>query len=261
MLDQITPVVLTLDESPNIGRVLERLTWARDVVVVDSHSTDDTPAIVSRFPNARLFPRKFDDHAAQWNFGITKTAISTEWVLALDADFIVPDELLEEVRNLSPGHDVAGYQASFRYCIDGRALRSAAYPPVTVLYRRPCAEYLQDGHTQRVRVTGQVLSLRNPVLHDDRKSLHRWLGSQSRYQKLEAAKLARMAFSEASIPDRVRKLIVVAPLAMFFYCMFVKGNVLDGRAGLFYALQRSIAEAILSLYLLEARVAVLRSGE
>ncbi len=55
------------------------------------------------------------------------------------------------------------------------------------------------------------------------------------------------------------KLIVIAPIAMFFYCMFVKGNVLDGRAGLFYALQRSVAEGILSLYLLQALLSPDRS--
>ena len=54
MLADITPVILTYNESANIGRSLERLTWAREVVVVDSGSTDDTLAIVARFANARV---------------------------------------------------------------------------------------------------------------------------------------------------------------------------------------------------------------
>ena len=56
VLADITPVILTYNESANIGRSLERLTWAREVVIVDSGSTDDTLAIAGRFPNARVGP-------------------------------------------------------------------------------------------------------------------------------------------------------------------------------------------------------------
>jgi glycosyltransferase involved in cell wall biosynthesis len=68
VLADITPVILTYNEAANIGRSLERLTWAREVVVVDSGSTDDTLAIVARFPNARVVKRPFDTHAQQWRF-------------------------------------------------------------------------------------------------------------------------------------------------------------------------------------------------
>ena len=261
MLHQITPLILTFNEAPNIGRTLERLSWARDAVVVDSFSSDDTLAIVSRYANARVFQRKFDDHARQWNFGLKETAIGTDWVLALDADYIVTDEFLREVQALAPEADVAGYRVRFRYCIEGQPLRAAVYTPVTVLYRLACAEYVQDGHTQRVRLAGRILDLRNPIFHDDRKPLRHWLHSQSRYMELEADHLCRLRFSELAIQDQVRKLIVIAPVAMFFYCMLVKANVLDGRAGFFYALQRTVAESILSLYLLRALLAPVGNEE
>ena len=215
MLDQITPLILTLNEAPNIGRALERLSWARDAVVVDSFSSDDTLAIVGRYANARVFQRKFDDHARQWNFGLMQTAIRTDWVLALDADYIITEDFLREVRALAPEADVAGYRVQFRYCIEGQPLRAAVYPPVTVLYRRTCAEYVRDGHTQRVRLTGRILDLRNPICHDDRKPLRQWLHSQSRYMQLEADHLRKLRFSELAIQDRVRHLIALAPSARF----------------------------------------------
>lgn len=252
MLDQVTPLILTFNEAPNIGRTLDRLAWARDVVVVDSYSNDDTLAIVSRYPNARVFQRKFDDHARQWNFGLTETAIASDWVLALDADYIVTENFLGEVRALVPEDDVAGYRVKFKYCIDGKPLRAAVYPPVAVLYRRKFAEYLRDGHTQRIRLNGRVVDLKNSIHHDDRKALQHWLHAQSRYMQLEADKLRGLRFYELAVQDKVRKLIFIAPVAMFFYCMIMKGNILDGRAGLFYALQRTVAESILSLYLLQA---------
>lgn len=252
MLDRITPLILTYNEAPNIGRTLERLSWARDVVVVDSFSNDDTLAIISRYANTRVFQRRFDQHAQQWNFGLNETGIGTDWVLALDADYFVTEDFVREVQALAPEADVAGYRVRFTYCIEGQALRAVVYPPVTVLYRRSCADYVQDGHTQRVRLGGRILDLASRIRHDDRKPLRQWLHSQSRYMQLEAEHLRKLRFSELTLPDRARKLIVIAPVAMFLYCMFVKGNIFDGRAGLFYALQRSVAEGILSLYLLQS---------
>ncbi|HEY2876897.1 MAG TPA: glycosyltransferase, partial [Reyranella sp.] len=93
MLADITPVILTYNESANIGRSLERLTWAREVVVVDSGSTDDTLAIVARFPNARVFKRPFDTHAEQWRFATAETGVTSIWILRLDADYIMEPAL------------------------------------------------------------------------------------------------------------------------------------------------------------------------
>ncbi|HSL54262.1 MAG TPA: glycosyltransferase family 2 protein, partial [Pyrinomonadaceae bacterium] len=186
MLDQITPLILTYNEAPNIARSLGALSWANDIVVVDSFSDDDTIKITHLFPHVRVFQRAFDCHRNQWEFGLKETGISTPWVLALDADYVVSDELIAELKTLTPEPQTAGYRASFVYCIKGRKLRSGIYPPVTVLYRRDAATYVQDGHTQRVAIEGAIEDLRAPIFHDDRKSLKRWFSSQSRYTELEA---------------------------------------------------------------------------
>lgn len=250
MFPLITPLVLTSNEAPNIGRTLERLSWAKDVVVVDSFSTDQTVEIIGRYANARLFQRKFDNHAQQWNFGVKETGINTEWVLALDADYLLSEDLLGELRSLAPETDVGGYRASFRYCIEGRPLRATVYTPVTVLFRRERSVYAQDGHTQRVKVDGNIATLSGVIYHDDRKSLSHWVAAQDRYMRLEAEKLRNARWSILGWPDRIRKLRVIAPLGMLFYCLFFRGLVLDGRAGLFYSFQRAFAELLLSLYLL-----------
>jgi len=252
MIERITPVILTFNESPNIARTLEKLAWAADVVVVDSLSTDDTLDRARAFPNVRTFQRPFDEHAAQWNWAVRETGIRTEWVLALDADYVLTDELTEELRGLDPAPDAAGYRASFVYCISGRRLRGSVYPPVTVLYRRDRADYEQDGHTQRIRVQGRVLDLRGRILHDDRKPFSAWLRAQQRYMRLEARLIRSKRWAELRWPDRVRKLRVVAPFLVLLYCLVVQRGLLDGRAGWLYAFQRTIAEAMLSLNLLRA---------
>lgn len=259
MFELITPVILTYNEAPNIARTLSKLSWARDIVVLDSFSQDETVSIVRQFPQVRVFQRSFDNHASQWNFAVTETGIATEWVLALDADYVLSDDLINELGQLAPTSDIAGYEVSFIYCINGKPLSGAAYPPVTALYRRDAANYQQDGHTQRIAVQGTVAKLQAPMYHDDRKPLTHWVQSQIRYMRLEAEKLSTCDHSNFGWSDRLRLLRVVAPFVMLFYCLFVKGALLDGKAGVFYAFQRTFAEMLLSLFLLEKDLGLKKS--
>ena len=253
-MKSISALVLTYNEEPNIARVLSRLHWIEDVVVLDSCSTDQTGAIAARYPNVRVVRHPFTTLAAQWNYGLEQTGIATEWVLALDADYILSDELIREVQELEPPSEVAGFRAHFDYCINGRKLRSGVYPPVTVLFRRAQTHVEQDGHCQRARVAGEVGELRGRIAHDDRKPLGRWLASQAGYMQLEADKLATAAPHSLAAIDRLRRTIVLAPPVVFAYCLLVRGGLFDGWPGLLYACQRATAELILSLTLIERRL-------
>lgn len=257
MLDQITPLILTYNEAPNIGRTLERLTWARDIVVVDSLSDDETLEIVSQFPNARVYQRAFDTFASQWSFALAGTEISTEWVLGLDADFLLTPELIEELRSLRPAANTHAYESRITYCIYGRRLRSGLLPPLTVLYKRSTARFAADGHTYRVVHDGELEMLRSHILHDDRKPLSSWIEAQKRYTVLERQKLLTSDPKALGLPDRVRRLRVIAPVAVLLYCLIYRGGLLDGWPGIFYALQRMFVEALLSLYLIEHELKVI----
>lgn len=251
MLNEITPLILTYNEAPNIGRTLEQLRWASDIVVVDSFSDDRTLEIVSSFPQTRVFQRAFDSFAKQCNFGLKETGIKTEWVLNLDADYVLTREFVTELRSLQPGPRLDRFRAPFIYCINGRRLRSGVYPPVTVLFRHSKGYYVDDGHAHRVVVNGEVAEFQSNILHDDRKPFSRWLQSQAHYAAVEAKKIIAADPAELAWPDRLRRLRAIAPLAMFFYCLVVRGGIFDGRAGVYYAFQRMLAELMLSLYLLD----------
>ena len=249
MLEQITPLILTYNEAPNIARSLAGLSWAKEIVVVDSYRDDETVEIARSFQQVRVVQRAFDSHRNQWEFGLKETRIKTPWVLALDADYVVTNELVAELEKLQPDPHTTGYRANFIYCINGKRLRSGIYPPVTVLYRREAASYIQDGHTQRVAVEGTIEELRAPLLHDDRKSLRRWFNSQKRYTELEAQKLREADQTELSRADRFRRWRVVVPPAMLVYCLIVRGGIFDGWAGFYYAFQRTAAELMLAVNL------------
>jgi glycosyltransferase involved in cell wall biosynthesis len=248
---ELTALVLTFNEAPNLRRTLEKLCWLHEVVVLDSFSTDETLAIARSFPQVRVVQRAFDTFAAQCNFGLQQ--VRTEWVLSLDADYVLTDDLVSELKSLQPPEQVAGYTAGFDYCVWGHVLRACLYPPRTVLYRRSRAAYENDGHAHRVRVAGELADLHGRIQHDDRKPLSRWLWAQARYTDHEVAKLAAAKPADLSLPDRLRKLVFIAPPLVLFYTLFARGVILDGWPGLYYAFQRVVAEMILSLKLLEAK--------
>ncbi|HEX6960763.1 MAG TPA: glycosyltransferase family 2 protein [Lacipirellula sp.] len=249
-LSQITPLILTRNEAANIGRTLSRLQWASRIIVIDSDSDDATPALARKFANVRLVTRKFDDHAKQWNFGLGQ--VNTRWVLTLDADYLCSSKFVEELKAL-PDAD-AVYVAQFRYCVHGKALRAALYPPRPVLFNPRRNAYVQDGHTQRLVVEDPKLTLATPLLHDDRKSLSSWCAAQVRYAELEASKLLTRPTCNLGIRDRIRRWCVVAPFLNLFYCLVIKRLVFDGPAGWHYSMQRFYAEWLLGMALLERKL-------
>ena len=249
MLEKITPLILTFNEAPNIERTLQKLTWAKTIIVIDSYSTDNTLEIVPTYPQIEILQREFDSHTNQWNYGLEQ--IKTEWVLSLDADYVLTEELIAEISNLSPESSSDGYFARFKYCVFGKPLRGSILPPRQVLFRRQKAIYIDDGHTQLLKVDGKSAMLTSYILHDDRKSFTRWLWAQDRYMIIEAKKLRNTPLTELSLSDRIRQQKIIAPFIVFFYCLVLKRGIFDGWAGWYYAFQRTLAEIILSIRLLE----------
>lgn len=241
--DLITGLILTFNEQDNLERTLAALDWLPRVLVLDSGSSDDTLAIAGRHANVTVIERPFDDFASQRNFGLDQ--VPTPWVLSLDADHVVSPELSAEMTGLEPA-DAAAFNARFRYLVWGKPLRSSILPPRPVLFRPDRCRYEPDGHSERLLVDGQTLSLEHGIDHDDRKPFSRWLAAQDRYACQEAAKL-REEGRALGLADRIRRLNWLAPLAVLFYVLVVRGGLLDGRRGLFYAYQRMLAELLLAL--------------
>ena len=258
----LTALLLTWNETANIGRTLSGLLWLKTILVIDSGSTDGTLELLAAHPNVRVLHREFDSFAGQCNFGLER--INTEWVLSLDADYGVPAELARSMPTLLERADrenLAGFSLPFRYCIDGQPLRGSLLPPRTCLYRTRRGRYHDEGHGHRVVVQGEVAPLALPLLHDDRKPLERWLGSQQKYLRIEAANLLGTPSRRLSWVDRLRKHTPLSPLAALTFCLLLRGGLLDGRAGLIYALQRTYAELLLVLMLHDERSRQMQKSE
>jgi glycosyltransferase involved in cell wall biosynthesis len=250
--DITTPLILTFNEEPNIARTLSKLQWANRIVVVDSFSTDDTCSILASDVRVEVYKRAFDTHARQWNFGLSK--IKTPWVLTLDADYVLSDEFMSWLNNTYSSSVASGYRVAFRYCINGTPLKGTVLPSRIVLFKTKCGSYVDDGHTQDLMLVGPVGESGRFIYHDDRKALSRWLWAQNRYISLETRKLLSTPVASLSLADRIRLLHIVAPVAIFLMCYVWNRNFINGRLGLFYSLQRSYVELLLSLSILDARI-------
>ena len=149
--------------------------------------------------------------------------------------------------------DITAVLTPFRYCVHGEPLRGTLLPPRFNLIRPDGGHYVNDGHAHRFVPAGRTLTMREPILHDDRKPLSRWLVNQQKYLQQETIKLLNTPGHNLSRSDRLRTKYVFAPFAVLLLCLIRHRGLLDGWRGWFYAFQRMYVETLLSLMLWEAR--------
>jgi len=243
-------LILTKNEEPNLKRVLDKLTWLEKVVILDSFSTDATLEIAAAFPNVTLVQRPFDTHGKQWNFGLS--LLDSEWVLSLDADYVLPDDFIAETEQyVKGGNDKAAYETNFKFLVFGKPLLKDNTTPRPVLFKKALCSYFDDGHTQRLQIGGGTGMYKAVILHDDRKSFSRWLSNQDGYAIKECNKLITSAGEGLPLSSKIRKTKILAPFIVFFYSLFIKGLIFNGWRGWHYTLQRTMVEMILALRLIE----------
>lgn len=242
-------LILTKDEEPNLKRVLDKLTWLDKVVILDSYSTDATLKIAASYPNVVVHQRKFDTHAIQWNFGLS--LLNSKWVLSLDSDYVLTNDFIRETINIVKTSVKSAYSTGFKFLVFGRSLAGDNTTPRDVLFRASKCAYFDDGHTQRLKVDGEIGFFKHQILHDDRKSLSRWLKNQDGYAIKESKKLIHSDSSDLSFSSKIRKNRILAPFIVFFYCLFYKRLIFNGWEGWHYTLQRTMVEMLLALRLIE----------
>lgn len=250
--NHLTGLILTFNEEDNIARVLDKLTWLEKIIIIDSFSTDKTVEIINQYQNVEIHNRVFDSFAQQCNYGLS--LIRSKWVLSLDADYVLTEEFINETINYISriNQTQVAYFANFEFLIYGKKLRSNNTTPRAVLFLLGSGIYFNDGHAHRLKITGDVGNYKGKILHDDRKSLSRWLKNQDGYSIKECAKLLdHYNPDNKSLLNLIRKTKIFAPFFVFFYCLFFKGLIFSGWAGWYYTLQRTMVEMLFSLRLIE----------
>lgn len=276
----ISVVVLTFNEEKNITACLQSVRgWATDVFVVDSGSTDRTVELASTC-GATVHRHPFETHARQWTWALASLPFTTEWVLGLDADQRVSDELHESMRRAFASPDVSGLSGFYvnrRQIFRGRWIRHGGYYPkyLLKLFRRDAVAIddadLVDHH---FTVRGSVGTCAGDLIEDNRNEaeIRVWIEKHNRYARLQAQQeLAERAGSGGDrgslfgTPDeRVRWMkarwrgmpLFVRPCLYFAYRYFLRLGVLDGREGfLFHVLQAFWYRLLVDVNICELRQA------
>lgn len=250
----LTVVVLTWNEELNIEQCLRSvLGWAEQVVVVDSFSTDHTAGI-ARTLGAELYANTFEDYATQRNWALDNLELRNEWLLFLDADEYLTDELKEEIAGTLPVTDCEGFFLKRRLYFLGHWIRHGGYYPSWILrlFRRGGARFAR-GVNEHVHLEGKVGYLQHDFIHDSKKPIGDWIDKHNRYASLEAEALfcgqedgelrfigdflrgtpvRRKKWLRQKFYDRLP--LFLRPFLFFVYRYFLRLGFLDGRAGFVY---------------------------
>lgn len=250
---RISVLILTRNEELDLPGCLDSVSWSDDVFVFDSFSTDRT-AEIARCHNVNFVQRKFDGYASQRNAALEGLPFRHEWIFILDADERPTPELVREMQRAvsAAAQDVNGFRLRRRDFLDGTWLKHAQISPFYIrLVRCGRAHYTREIN-EVLEVDGRIADLKSSLDHFPfSKGIAHWISKHNIYSTMEAQVIAdgatgnnislRAALLAKDFNARrvAQKAIFyrmpARPLIKWLYMMFVRGAILDGRAGIVYA--------------------------
>jgi glycosyltransferase involved in cell wall biosynthesis len=224
-VQKLTVTVITRNESRHIAAALESVTWADEVIVVDSESTDDTVAIAQRY-TPHVIVRPWPGYVAQKNFAAEQA--SHDWILSLDADERVSPELADEIRRVLGGPTAVGFRIPRVTFHLGRWIRTTDwYPDYQLrLYDRRRSRWTGRYVHESVHADGAVAKLRGELQHYAYRDLAHHVETMDRYTALAA----RQMFEDGRRASWID--ILVVPRLTFFRNYILRGGFRDGMVGL-----------------------------
>lgn len=248
--NKVSVIILTYDEAENIERaIVNTISWAHEVIVLDSYSSDNTVEIAISL-GAKVFKRKFDNYSAQRNYAIQEIQIETEWILFLDADEYLSNELKSEINSelLNPTAD--GYFLKRRFYFHGKWIKWGGYYPIWILrlFKKGKGLFHREIN-EHLALQGVTAKLVNYFVDDNQKPMCYWWHKHIDYAKQEAISLIQsnskslkynfwgsQADRKLWIRYRIwnRLPIYIRPFIYFFYRYFFRLGFLDGFIFHFY---------------------------
>ena len=234
-MKRLSVVVITKNEEANLGRCLDSVKWADEIVVVDSHSTDRTLAIAAEY-GAIV-------HSPDWRgYGPAKREgvklAGGDWVLSIDADEAVSDKLAGQIREiLNSDSGPVGYYVNRRTNFLGRWISHCGwYPdPILRLFRRDRGNFNEAVVHEEVILDGEPGRLDGELLHYSYPSLELYLEKSNVYTRLGAEEAFRRG-------KRVRwHDIVLRPPVAFVKHYITRQGFRDGMEGFIISVMSSVA--------------------
>lgn len=253
----VSIIVLTLNEELNLPHLLMSVKdWAHEVFVVDSFSNDKTVEIAKN-AGCTVYQNKFVDYAKQRNFALKNMPIKTEWIMFMDADEWITNDLKEEIsRIIASKPEENGYYVKWHMIWMKRWIKRGYYPTwVLRLFRNGKVRCEERSVNEHVIVDGKLGYLENYYMHEDNKSVGEWISKHNCYAYLEAVELFKRDKKQVqeeikvnlwgSQAERKRWLryhiwdkmpTMLRPFVYFFYRYILTGAFVEGRIAFVYHL-------------------------
>ncbi len=231
----ITAVIPTLNEELCVGGAIASVSFADEVLVIDSNSSDRTVAI-AREHGARVLFREFDDFSTQKNFAIDQA--KHNWIFVLDADERITPELGKEIRDtVERAGDKVGFYVYRSFYFKGRRISHGGWQTDKVirLFRKDRCRY--DGKLvhEQIETAGPLGYLRNKLDHYSYRGFDQYASKLNLYASLQARELFERG-------QRVSLFhLLVKPPFRFFVHYLVRMGFMDGTPGFILAAQHSFA--------------------
>ena len=164
MNQKISVFIITYNEQNIISKCLEKLFWADEIIVVDSGSTDDTVSICEKY-GAKVIFNKFENYGKQKQFALLQT--KNQWVLSLDADEALSDELIKEIQNNTFTDSFAGFTIPRTHVFLNKIFKygSENKKPILRFFNKEQGYFEENKVHEKIIVNGKVGSFKNEMLH------------------------------------------------------------------------------------------------
>jgi glycosyltransferase involved in cell wall biosynthesis len=223
---KVSVTVITRNEAADVGDALASASWADELIVVDSQSTDDTVAIARRYTD-RVVVREWPGYHAQKNFAASLA--SHDWILSLDADERVTPALASEIgRTMQHEPPHQGFHIPRATWHLGRWIRTTDwYPDYQLrLYDRRAAQWTGRYVHESLTVTGSIGRLREELLHYAYRDIAEHLETIDRYTTFAARQMHEQGRRAGWLQ------IAGHPPLAFLRNYLLKGGIADGVPGL-----------------------------
>lgn len=227
-MPKISALIITLNEAKNIGSVIKNLSFANEIIVVDSYSEDDTAKIAESYPNVTVYRNTFVDFTKQRNFALSKA--SHEWILFLDADERITNPLKKEIlETVSSNHSADAYYFYRKFMFKGKPLHFSGWQTDKNirLFKKSKSKYTAE------RLVHEVLKVEGSTSYMKHKLIHYSYSSYATYKKkmISYAALKAKELNQKGVKPNTFH-YVVKPAFKFLYDYIVRLGVLDGRKGI-----------------------------
>lgn len=230
----LSVAIITKNEERNLPDCLKSVSFAEDIVVVDSGSTDRTIEIAKEF-GCRVFIEDWKGEGLQRNFAEEKCR--HEWIVILDADERIPEETKVELLRVisSPDSDDA-YTFRRKNIFNGKWIRHSGWYPDEVirLYKKTRCTIVNRNIHLEIKVNGRIGKISSPIIHFPIVDIESILQKINRYSSLGAKDLHDSGMT--SSPAKA----VTHMIAAFLKTYFLKLGFLDGKEGLIIAFSGSV---------------------